>query len=66
MSQRITVAHGDGIGPEIMPVVLDILRQGGADFKETSLNWVKKFISKDTLQALNLRTGILFVKQKFS
>lgn len=26
----ITVAHGDGIGPEIMPVVLGILESGGA------------------------------------
>ena len=27
----ITVAHGDGIGPEIMAAVLDILRAAGAD-----------------------------------
>ena len=34
MSQRITVAYGDGIGPEIMTVVLDILHKGGMNFKE--------------------------------
>ncbi len=34
MSQRITVAYGDGIGPEIMTVVLNILRKAGADFQE--------------------------------
>ena len=34
MSQRITVAYGDGIGPEIMNVVLDILQAGGADFQK--------------------------------
>ena len=33
MSQRITVAYGDGIGPEIMQVVLDILKKAGADFE---------------------------------
>ena len=34
MSQKITIAYGDGIGPEIMTVVLDILRKAGADFHE--------------------------------
>ena len=32
MSQKITVAYGDGIGPEIMQVVLDILKSAGARF----------------------------------
>ena len=34
MSQKITVAYGDGIGPEIMKAVLSILRAAGADFTE--------------------------------
>ena len=34
MSQRITIAYGDGIGPEIMNIVLDILQKAGADFKK--------------------------------
>ena len=34
MSRKITVAYGDGIGPEIMSVVLDILRKAGADLQE--------------------------------
>ena len=33
-SERVTVAFGDGIGPEIMGSVLKILRAGGADFQE--------------------------------
>ena len=34
MSHRITVAYGDGIGPEIMTVVLNILQKAGAKFEE--------------------------------
>ena len=34
MSQRITIAYGDGIGPEIMTLVLDVLRKSGMEFKE--------------------------------
>ena len=34
MSQKITIAYGDGIGPEIMTVVLNVLRKAGADFQE--------------------------------
>ena len=34
MSQKITLAYGDGIGPEIMKAVLKILRAGGGDFEE--------------------------------
>ena len=33
MSQRITIAYGDGIGPEIMTVVLEILQKAGAEFQ---------------------------------
>ena len=33
MSSKITVAHGDGIGPEIMRATLDILAAGGADLE---------------------------------
>lgn len=33
MSQNITVAHGDGIGPEIMEACLKVLKSAGADFK---------------------------------
>lgn len=31
MTQRITIAHGDGIGPEIMAATLSILKAAGAD-----------------------------------
>lgn len=33
MSKRITVAHGDGIGPEIMSACLKIMKAAGADFE---------------------------------
>ena len=33
MSQKITVAHGDGIGPEIMEASLDIMKAAGADLE---------------------------------
>lgn len=33
MSQKITVAYGDGIGPEIMTAALDIMKAAGADFE---------------------------------
>src|SRR5881392_3121042 len=33
MSKAITVAHGDGIGPEIMAATLHILRESGADLE---------------------------------
>ena len=34
MTQRITVAYGDGIGPEIMQACLKIMRAAGASFEE--------------------------------
>ncbi len=34
MSHSVTVAYGDGIGPEIMNVVLNILHKGRLNFKE--------------------------------
>ena len=33
MKKRITVAHGDGIGPEIMKATLNILEAAGAEFE---------------------------------
>jgi isocitrate dehydrogenase len=34
MKQRVTVAYGDGIGPEIMEATLKILEAAGADFEK--------------------------------
>ena len=34
MSQKITIAYGDGIGPEIMAVVLNILQKAGVKFEK--------------------------------
>ena len=46
MSHRITVAYGDGIGPEIMSVTLDILRRAGLDFKEDVVELGEKVYKK--------------------
>ena len=46
MSQKITIAYGDGIGPEIMTVVLDILRKAGADFQEDVIELGEKLYKR--------------------
>lgn len=37
MKQRITVAYGDGIGPEIMEATLRILERGGAEISQETV-----------------------------
>lgn len=63
----ITVAHGDGIGPEIMPVVLKIMEAAGAKLAiETIEVGEKLFLAgittgiKDEAWDSLRRTGILF------
>ena len=52
MSQRITVAYGDGIGPEIMAVVLDLLRKAGADLKEDVIDLGEKVYKQGYLSGI--------------
>ena len=52
MSQRITIAYGDGIGPEIMTVVLDILRKAGADFQEDVIELGEKLYKQGHLSGI--------------
>lgn len=52
MSQKITVAYGDGIGPEIMTVVLNILRKAGADFKEDVIELGEKIYKRGHLSGI--------------
>ena len=52
MSQKITVAYGDGIGPEIMTVVLNILRKAGADFKEDVIELGEKIYKQGHLSGI--------------
>lgn len=44
--QRITVAHGDGIGPEIMAATLDILEASGAKFAIDTIEIGEKVYAK--------------------
>ena len=45
--QKITIAKGDGIGPEIMDATLNIIMAAGAAIKieeiEVNLQYTKKF-----------------------
>ena len=52
MSQKITVAYGDGIGPEIMTVVLDVLRKAGADFQEDVVELGEKLYKQGHLSGI--------------
>lgn len=45
-TQNITVAYGDGIGPEIMDATLAILREGGAKLKIDTIEIGEKIYSK--------------------
>ena len=44
----ITVAHGDGIGPEIMAATLHILKEAGAHWKSTPSRSARRFTSPAT------------------
>ena len=52
MSRRITVAYGDGIGPEIMAVVLDVLRKAGANLQEDLIELGEKVYKKGYLSGI--------------
>ena len=52
MSQKITVAYGDGIGPEIMQAVLGILRKAGADLKEDVIELGEKIYKQGHLAGI--------------
>jgi len=65
--QRITVAHGDGIGPKIMDACLQILEAGGGQFEIEPIEIGQKVylrgnsngIEPDLWESLD-RTGILY------
>ena len=52
MSQKITVAYGDGIGPEIMTVILNVLRKAGADFQEDVVELGEKLYKQGHLSGI--------------
>jgi isocitrate dehydrogenase len=46
--KRITIAKGDGIGPEIMDATLKIIKASGVELHLTKLKSVKKFTFRET------------------
>jgi len=52
MSYKITVAYGDGIGPEIMEVVLDILEKSGWSFQKDVIELGEKVYKKGHLSGV--------------
>jgi len=66
--QKITVAYGDGIGPEIMQVTLDILLAAGANIEFDIIEIGEKVYRKGTPTGISddawdsLRTNKVFLK----
>ena len=52
MSHKITVTYGDGIGPEIMTVVLDVLRKAEMDFQEDFIELGEKLYKQGYLSGI--------------
>ena len=64
MSYKITVAYGDGIGPEIMEVVLDILEKSGWDFQKDIIELGEKVYKKGHLSGVREEDWELIRKNK--
>lgn len=66
--KRITVAHGDGIGPEIMAATLSILEAAGADIVIDTIEIGEKVYQRGLLAGIEesawetLRTNKVFLK----
>ena len=64
MSYKITVAYGDGIGPEIMGVVLQILEKSGLDFKKDVIDLGEKVYKQGHLSGVRAEDWELVRKNK--
>ena len=64
MSYRITVAYGDGIGPEIMEVVLDVLEKSGWNFQKDIIELGEKVYKKGHLSGVKEEDWELIRKNK--
>ena len=64
MSHRITIAYGDGIGPEIMEVVLNILEQSGLDFKKDIIELGEKVYKQGHVSGVKAEDWGLIRKNK--
>ena len=64
MSYRITVAYGDGIGPEIMGLVLNILEKSGLDFKKDIIELGEKVYKQGHVSGVRAEDWELIRKNK--
>ena len=64
MSYKITVAHGDGIGPEIMEVVLQILKKADFDFQIDLIELGEKVYKQGHLSGVRAEDWELIRKNK--
>jgi isocitrate dehydrogenase len=68
MKRRITIAHGDGIGPEIMSATLNILEKAGAELEYDEIEIGEKVYLKGISAGINpeswtsLRNSKVFLK----
>ena len=64
MSYKITVAYGDGIGPEIMEVVLQILQKSGLEFQKDVIELGEKIYKQGHLSGVRAEDWELIRKNK--
>ena len=64
MSYRITVAYGDGIGPEIMEVVLQILQKSGLEFQKDVIELGEKIYKQGHSSGVRAEDWELIRKNK--
>ena len=64
MSYRITVAYGDGIGPEIMELVLNVLEKSGWDFKKDIIELGEKVYKQGHVSGVRAEDWELIRKNK--
>lgn len=64
MSQKITVAYGDGIGPEIMSVTLNILKKSGVALQTDIVELGEKVYQQGHLSGIRPETWSIIRKNK--
>lgn len=65
MKRKITVARGDGIGPEIMEATLNIMEKAGALLEPEFVEIGEKVYKKVFYLELKNKLGILYIEIKF-
>ncbi|MCZ0932476.1 MAG: isocitrate/isopropylmalate family dehydrogenase, partial [Oligoflexia bacterium] len=64
MSYKITVAYGDGIGPEIMEVVLQVLKKAGFEFQKDLIELGEKVYKQGHLSGVRSEDWEIIRKNK--